>query len=79
MRDFQGVKFLIGIFEVRDVDARISDYVHAFVRRVRTRRTDGRTDERTNDVDVDVDGCKVYDGAGASAGVRVERDGASGE
>ena len=77
MRDFQGVKFLIGIFEVRDVDAQISDYVHAFVRRGRTRRTDGRTDGRTNDVDVD--GCEVYDGAGASAGVRVERDGASGE
>lgn len=45
--------------------------MHAFVRRGRTRRASGRTN--------DVDGCEVYDGAGASAGVRVERDGASGE
>ena len=52
MRDFQGVKFLIGIFEVRDVDARISDYVHAFVRRGRTRRTNERTNERTMSTDV---------------------------
>jgi hypothetical protein len=50
---------------------------HSFDAGERDGRTNERTNERTNDVDVD--GCEVYDGAGASAGVRVERDGASGE
>ena len=79
MRDFQALKFLIGVFEGRVVVARIRiTFTHSFtprVRRGRARRTDERTNERTNDVD----GCEVYDGAGASAGVRVEWDGTSGE
>lgn len=50
MRDFQALKFLIGVFEVRDVvDARIRITFIPRVRSTRENATDGRTSERTNE------------------------------
>lgn len=47
MRDFQGKKLLIGIFEVRDVDAaRIRITLHARIRAARENATGERTNER---------------------------------